>query len=355
MINHTRTRRAYYLLVFLFGLLASAVTVQAQQQINPISQINWPVTTGSGAPTQFCPSPALGSTTNGLPTITLTSATGVLPGQTVTGSGIPASTTVLSLSGLNATLSANATATASGVSLSFSSYGMPYTDVIGKVSYVCTAAGWLNNTNVPVSGLTGATSATTVTATLNSGTAFTSTGGARSVADFTFTAGADTGSPSANHYVFQSPTGDTTTGSLVRIASIGTSTALPLTVTANGAGVQMNTAGVLAATGGGNINASQLGGAAANTFPQKINNCGTTTTCANTGQTSGRIVWGTVALSGGTATVSSMTAFTSTTSFGCTGTDTTSAAAVKIAIASTSSITITGTGTDVVIYQCIGN
>ena len=90
--------------------------------------------------------------------------------------------------------------------------------------------------------------------------------------------------------------------------------------------------------------------------PQKVVTCGTTTTCSNTAQTSPRIVWGTVALSSGSATVTGMSpAWTSTTSFSCTGTDTTSAAAVKIVNASTSSITVTGTGTDVINYHCIGN
>jgi lysophospholipase L1-like esterase len=140
-------------LAFLLGLLFSSAVTQSQQ-INPVSQVNWPATTGSGAPTQFCPSAATGSTVSGSPVVALSSATGIFPGQAVTGSGIPASTTVLSLFGLNATLSANATATASGVSLSFSSYGMPYTDITGNVSYVCASSGWVNNTP-PANPVTG--------------------------------------------------------------------------------------------------------------------------------------------------------------------------------------------------------
>jgi hypothetical protein len=92
-----------------------------------------------------------------------------------------------------------------------------------------------------------------------------------------------------------------------------------------------------------------------NCAPVKAVTCGTTTTCANTAQLTPRIVWGTVALSGGSAVIGSLTAFTATTSFNCTGTDRTSAAAVAIANTSTSSITITGTGTDTVAYQCVGN
>lgn len=83
--------------------------------------------------------------------------------------------------------------------------------------------------------------------------------------------------------------------------------------------------------------------------------CGTTTSCGNTARPLARQVYGTVALSSGTATVSGFSpTFTSTSSFVCTGTDGTSAASVKIVNASASSITITGTGTDTVGYICIG-
>jgi len=91
------------------------------------------------------------------------------------------------------------------------------------------------------------------------------------------------------------------------------------------------------------------------TTPTKIVSCGTTSTCANTVLSLPRTVFGTVTLSGGAATVSSMTPFTSTSSFACTATDQTSTAAAKAVPASTSSITITGTGTDIVAYSCSGN
>lgn len=66
------------------------------------------------------------NTTNGSPIVTLTGVNGndnigVLVGGTVTGSGIPGSTTVLSISGRTVTLDKNATATASNVSLTFDS------------------------------------------------------------------------------------------------------------------------------------------------------------------------------------------------------------------------------------------
>ncbi len=88
---------------------------------------------------------------------------------------------------------------------------------------------------------------------------------------------------------------------------------------------------------------------------QTVNTCGTTTTCSNTAQTSARMVHGNVALTAGSAVVGSMTAWTATTSFDCTGTDKTSVAPVQIVNTSTTSITITGTGTDVIAYTCVGN
>jgi hypothetical protein len=63
---------------------------------------------------------AVGDTTNGLPTVTL-SATNLLvgAGQLVTGTGIPANTTVVSIVGTTLTLSNNATATNASVTLTF--------------------------------------------------------------------------------------------------------------------------------------------------------------------------------------------------------------------------------------------
>lgn len=91
------------------------------------------------------------------------------------------------------------------------------------------------------------------------------------------------------------------------------------------------------------------------TSPQKVNTCGTTTSCSNTVQSSPRIVWGAVTLASGTATVTGMTAWTSTASFTCTGNDATEANPVKIVNASTTSIKVAGTGSDTINYQCVGN
>jgi hypothetical protein len=88
----------------------------------------------------------------------------------------------------------------------------------------------------------------------------------------------------------------------------------------------------------------------------KATSCGTTSTCANTAEsTTAKMVFGSVALSGGSVTVSGISPYyTSTTSYFCNGTDSTAAATVTITRTSTSSITITGTGSDVINYFCIG-
>lgn len=93
----------------------------------------------------------------------------------------------------------------------------------------------------------------------------------------------------------------------------------------------------------------------ANRMPTSVTTCGTTTTCSNTVQTAPRIVWGTVTLSGGTATVGSITTFTGNATFDCTANDNTAANAVKVVNTAANSITLTGTGTDTVSYICVGN
>ena len=92
-----------------------------------------------------------------------------------------------------------------------------------------------------------------------------------------------------------------------------------------------------------------------------VENCGTTTTCAQTVLTNPIIVKGTVALSSGTPSTATLTSlpFTSTSSYVCTGTEQTTATnnLIKFANASASSTVITGpnTITDVIGYQCVGN
>ena len=63
-----------------------------------------------------------GNTTNGSNVVaSLSSATDVFVGATVTGTGIPASTTISSIEGTTITLSNNATATNSGTTLTITS------------------------------------------------------------------------------------------------------------------------------------------------------------------------------------------------------------------------------------------
>lgn len=82
--------------------------------------------------------------------------------------------------------------------------------------------------------------------------------------------------------------------------------------------------------------------------------CGTTTSCSNTTTTGPHIVEGSAPLTAGSATVTGLPSFTSTSSFSCMSADTTSALFSKVVPASTTSITLTGTGTDTISYVCVG-
>lgn len=128
-----------------------------------------------------------------------------------------------------------------------------------------------------------------------------------------------------------------------------------------------STVATVDSTGKGTFNGGIVAGASGSTISdsreliQNAHSCGTTTTCANTANGSNRIIFGSVALSSGTpstATVASITPFTSSSSYFCVVTNTTSQAnPLKVANVSSSSFTITGpnTVTDTVNYQCIGN
>lgn len=78
--------------------------------------------------------------------------------------------------------------------------------------------------------------------------------------------GADTGVSTASLVSVFDTTGSTRTGALLEAHSVGTSTALPFKVTAQGTanGVQMNTAGTFSAIGTGSIKANTVNG---NTYP----------------------------------------------------------------------------------------
>lgn len=76
---------------------------------------------------------------------------------------------------------------------------------------------------------------------------------------------------------------------------------------------------------------------------------------AGTQQTNAHAVFGTCTLGTNCAvTLTGSAAFTSSSSYYCSGTDQTAAAAVKVVNTSASVVTFTGTGTDVIAYVCIG-
>ena len=94
-------------------------------------------------------------------------------------------------------------------------------------------------------------------------TAFSwSTQSAPSTTDFTWTAAADTGVSTTAIFSFTDTTSNARTGPLVNINTVGTSTALPVQITAGGTanGVQMTSAGLLKPIGTGAISANQLNG-----------------------------------------------------------------------------------------------
>lgn len=141
-----------------------------------------------------------GVTTNTSPTVTSATAAFVAgdAGKTITGAGIPAATTILSVqSGTSITLSANATATASGVDLSWAR----------AVTYSVTATGlyyigiMVKATTVPT--LRGVTLAGTVAANLPPILQGTSTGSLTTPGSCPATAGALTVAAS-NPYAYVS-------------------------------------------------------------------------------------------------------------------------------------------------------
>jgi filamentous hemagglutinin len=130
---------------FVLMIVFAAVQLMAQTQVDPLTQITWPRLTGSGAPAQYCPSVVTGTLTSGSALVTgVSSFAHVLRGQSVVGTGIPASTVVNNVNSYNGTIFLSAEATASGpTALSFSSLGMPYTDITNNVEYFCSTSGWI--------------------------------------------------------------------------------------------------------------------------------------------------------------------------------------------------------------------
>ena len=87
-----------------------------------------------------------------------------------------------------------------------------------------------------------------------------------------------------------------------------------------------------------------------------VENCGSRPDCTPKMLTGSQIVFGSVQLAGGSATVRGFQAYSSKDSFECTASDKSSAGKSANAVpVSRASIAVTGAGTDVVSYICIGN
>jgi len=109
------------------------------------------------------------------------------------------------------------------------------------------------------SSLTAPTGALSITMPAGDTTAMTwATQAAPASSDWLWTAGADSGTSTVPAFSFVDTTGNTKTGALLNVNTVGSSTALPVQFTAQGTanGVSMSTAGLLAPIGSGGIKAS---------------------------------------------------------------------------------------------------
>jgi parallel beta-helix repeat protein len=141
---------------------------------------------------------------------------------------------------------------------------------------------------------------------------------------------------------------------------IAGSTVIPSVVTGFQGSTGTKVGLTLGAMVSGNLRSSDANGnevdaGLAATAPTKSYGCGTTSTCSASLLASPHTSSGQVTLSGGTATITAIPAYTSTTTFNCSCTDGSAAAACRSQNISTTSITLTGTGTDTVGYICMGN
>lgn len=116
--------------------LDQVVSINISRQTQAVPQASFSVPAVFGPSNRFAATSGItGTTVSGSPNISaLSSITGVNPGASVSGTGIPSGTYVLSVSGTTAVLSANATASASGVTLNFTDAIRAYTGVSGMVS-----------------------------------------------------------------------------------------------------------------------------------------------------------------------------------------------------------------------------
>lgn len=136
--------------------------------ISPISQIQWPLASGTSLPS-ICPGSVTGNLISGSNVISsLSSTANIYVGQLIIGTGIPASTYISTVNTATSsiTISNNATTTQNTVSLSFYSIGQPFQNTASNTEQFCTASGWSNGFPsgvVPVgNGGTGASVAPTL-------------------------------------------------------------------------------------------------------------------------------------------------------------------------------------------------
>ena len=146
-----RIGRFLYLLV----ALCASVSWSQSPQVDPTFQINWLSATGSGAPSSGCPYAFTNASyTSGNATISLgAAAVGIIPNEIVTGTGIPSGTSVTGIKNYasgSITISANPTATETGVTVNFYPLGRPYTDTTNNFEYVCSLGGWIPTASGPV-------------------------------------------------------------------------------------------------------------------------------------------------------------------------------------------------------------
>lgn len=102
------------------GFMASKLQIDAQFDKSSTVSGSIKVTGAyTDTPPTVIPVGVTGSTTSASPNITVSDGTGIVVGMGVSGAGIPGGATVVSISGTAMVISANATATASGVPLTF--------------------------------------------------------------------------------------------------------------------------------------------------------------------------------------------------------------------------------------------
>jgi hypothetical protein len=89
---------------FLWTLLLVPTVLIPQTQTNPLTQINWPLSTGTGVPTKYCPTAVIGSTNAANTTISVSSIDGIVANQTVIGGSVVLGTVVTGINAATNTL-----------------------------------------------------------------------------------------------------------------------------------------------------------------------------------------------------------------------------------------------------------